>query len=431
MDNINNNINENYNNLYVRKKEYIDTYYKYKTNININNADNYNLYNNVSKTNKVLNNFNNLCNIIKKTINDKDNSIWNDYETYSSDNSKLSCKNIFKQNERKKFIVDIKKKAKQQINISNKLNSNELSFKDFKISIKYKDIETTFDIKTLNKTNYEVFNDLDAKINKSNLDVYSEITNIDDTVSISIFSNKTGENENFDITGSKEFIDTSNLDKVYQKSSNSLFTIINEDDMNTAMKVCTTNNINIDGYDIIGNIKDEGTVTIENKINKKSIIGNVKQFVESYNLHLMHCKDNNDSNNNYINIEHLEASNISINCLSTIGIYKDSYGFLHIDEVELSSKIDNNPDYVKTVICGKSSFMSTLNAKLNSNISNNTLYNSINDSTKNTEYCENNLTIADNYYSFYKNKLIGIYNRFGQYGMINSSIIGILVNMVA
>lgn len=423
MENINS-FNENYNRLYARKKEYIDTYYNYKKNINVNNTNNYNLYN---KLNNVNANFNNLCNIIKKTTDEKDNHIWNNYNTYSSDTSKLICDNIFKQNEKKEFIVDIKKVAKQQINISNKLESNKFSLKDFKISIKYEDIETTFDIKTLNKTNFEVLDELDAKINKSNLNVYSELTTKENMISISIISNKTGKDEKFNVNGSKNFIDITGLNKVYQKPENSLFTVIDKIKMSTITEESTTNNINIDNYNIIATIKNEGKVTIENKINKKSIIGNVKQFVESYNIHLMHCKENIDYSETFINSKQPKTSNASINCLSTIGIYKDSYGFLHIDEVELSNKIDNNSDYVKNIICGKSSFISTLSTQFSSKTHNNNLVNNI---SKNNSY-NNDFSTSDRYYSFYKSKLIGIYNQFGQYGMMNSSIIGILIDVVA
>lgn len=416
------NINKYYNNNNYNISNIINNAkYSYK-----NTA--YTLYNKNNST--FLSNYTstltNLKELTAKLINNK-NSVLNSLSTSSSDDNVLSAKSFFAPKEKASYKVNVTQIAKAQINTSNSLLSNSSSTMGIaNINISNNGKSYSFNIDTNKKTNKESLQELAAKINKSNIGIFAIVKEKDDKSTLELIGDKTGEGQDFTVTGSDEFMLQTNLSKLTQIAQDAVFDVTKDGNALALNQKSSTNEVDIDGYKVSATLKNVGQATIDVNVDKKKVSGAINDFVTAYNNTLEFLSDN--INKGFAISKHLgnlEIPEIYEKNLKSIGINKNTDGSLSIDNKVLNDALNYNISDVEKVLGSRFSVFSKVDKSINSalkessiNLIDGTLYGQSNSYSSATG---NN---SSNYIN-----LLSIYNNNSRFGMINYSAIGLILNM--
>lgn len=394
----------------------------------------YSLYDN-NNANFIANYISSLSNLKGFTSNlskENNNSIWNNLSIKSSNSNILTANSFFNQKEKASYSINVKQIASKQINKSNTLTSSDKStFGAFKLNITSKNKNYSFDIDSTNKTNNEMFLDIAAKINKNNIGIFATVTEKDNKTLLEISSDKTGENEEFTISGSDEFNKKTNLNNASQVAQNAIYEIIkNGESSSKVEKTSSSNDVDIDGYKISATLKNVGQANINVGLDSNKIYEATKNFVSAYNSSISLLQNNIDRGTGVSKqLNNLQLSDAYKKELSSIGIKSNTYEKLIIDYEEFYQQLTDNPAKVQNILGSKYNVVANIGNKAERaikepsiNLINNSIY---------SNKTENSYDLSSNNSFYNQMKLLGLYNKNGQFGMINYSALGLLLNIFA
>lgn len=370
----------------------------------------------------------NLKELNSKLMGNNKNSVLNSIAVSSSDENKLAAKSFFTPKEKTSYKVNVSQIAKAQVNTSSSLISNDMSkMGDFTINISNKTNNYSFNIDTNGKTNTELLQDIAAKINKSNIGISAIVKEKDNKSVLELVGDKTGENEDFLVTGSDEFMLQTNLSNITQIAQDAIFDVTKDGNALALNKKSSSNEVDIDGYKVSAELKDVGQVTIDLNIDKKKVTDAINNFVSAYNNTLNFLKDNSNKGSAISRqLENLKIPEIHEKSLNSIGININKDGGLSVDKKALNNALNSNIEDVEKVLGSKYSVFSKIDKDINKALNESSI--SLIDGSLYNQ-ASSNSTINDSF----KNQinLLSIYNNNGRFGMINYSAIGLILNMFA
>lgn len=344
----------------------------------------------------------------------------------SSSNEKVAtAKSFFTSNEKATYELNVYKTAKSQVNTSNALDSNaksNIGISNINITTKGKSYSFTIDDTEM--TNKEMLQDIAAKINKSNIGVSALIKEKDNKTILELKGDKTGEGENFAVSGSDKIMLNTNLSNITQIAEDAVFDVVKDGDVLAQNKKSSSNEIDLDGYKVSATIKDVGKTSISLAPDKKKIADSLNNFVSAYNNTVDFLEKNVDKGSAIPRqLENLKIPDIDKKGLASIGINLESNGKLSIDEKALDKALNENMSQVEATLSSRYSVFNRFDNKINGalkessiNLIDSSIYEQDNSST-------NTL--------FERLNMFSVYNNRSAFGMINQSAIGLMLNMFA
>ena len=369
----------------------------------------------------------NLKEINSKLTNNNKNSVLNSIDVSSTNENIIEAKSYFTLKEKNSYKVNVSQIAKAQVNTSSSLISNDMSTMGIStINISNKTKNYSFNIDSNGKTNKESLIDIAAKINKSNIGISAIVKEKDNKSVLELIGDRTGENEDFLVTGTDEFMLQTNLSNITQIARDAIFDVSKNGNTIVKNKKSSSNEIDIDGYKVSATLKDVGQVTINMNIDKKKVSDAVNNFVSAYNTTINFLSENvNKGSAISRQIDNLKIPEIYEKNLSSIGISINKEGRLSVDKNVLNDALNNNIEDVEKVLGSKYSVFSKIDKATNSALKESSI--SLIDGTL---YSQTNSNSSVNH-SLNQINLLSIYNNNGQFGMINYSAIGLILDMYA
>lgn len=371
-------------------------------------------------------NLSNLKEINSKLNSTNKNSVLNTIAASSSDEKVATAKTFFTPREKATYQLNVSQTSKSQINTSDALKSDDMSsmgISDINISDKNKNYSFTVD--TTGKTNKEALQDIAAKINKSNIGISAIVNEKNNKSVLQLIGDKTGENEDFSVTGSDEFMLQTNLSNITQMAEDAVFDVTKDGNILAQNKKSSSNEIDIDGYKVSATLKDAGKTTISLNIDKKKISEAINSFVSAYNTTLDFLESNvNKGSAISRQLENLKIPEINKKSLGSIGIDIEKDGRLSVDSKALNNALDKNISEVESPLSNRYSAFSKLDSRINGALKESSI-SLIDGSLYSQENRNSDNSLLD------RLNLLSIYNNGGKFGMINQSAIGLILNMFA
>jgi flagellar capping protein FliD len=367
----------------------------------------------------------NLKEINSKLSSENKNSVLNTIAASSSNNKVAVAQSFFTVKEKATYELNVSKTAKAQINTSNALESNSISDMDVaNINISSKGKSYSFTIDTFGLTNKESLQNLASKINKSNIGISAIVKNKDNESSLELRSDKTGQGENFTVSGSDKIMLNTNLSNITQVAEDAVFDVTKDGTKLAQNKKSSTNEIDVDGYKVSATIKDVGTTTISLGTDKKKITDSVENFVSAYNNTIDFLEKSLDKGSAISRqLENLKIPDINKTTLASIGINLENNGKLSVDGKTLDKALDENLSKVENTLSSRYSAFNRLDNKINGALKESSI-NLIDSSIYEQEGSSNNPL-------FERLNMFSIYSGGSAFGMINPSAIGLMLNMFA
>lgn len=415
------------NNIYSTKAINNNAYAYRNNRINSYQKNAYNLY---DKSNaKFINDYTtklvNLKEINSKLSSGSKNSVLNSITASSSNEKVASAKSFFTIKEKATYELNVSKTAKTQINTSNALDSNSISDMEVSsISISSKGKSYSFTVDTFGKTNKETLQDIAARINKSNIGISAIVREKDNKSTLELRGDKTGQGEDFTVSGSEKFMLNTNLSNVTQIAEDAVFDVTKDGDILAQDKKSSTNEIDIDGYKVSATIKDVGKTTISLGADKNKISDSINNFVTAYNNTLDFLEKNVDKGSAISRqLENLKIPDINRKSLASIGINIENNGKLSVDDKALNKALNENLSTVESTLASRYSAFNRLDNKINGALKESSI-NLIDSSIYGQEDSSNNSLLE-------KLNMFSVYGGRSAFGMINQSAIGLMLNMFA
>ncbi len=424
------NINKNYGLLSTKNNTNISNIINIAKSSYKNNT--YTLYdnNNALFISNYTSSLTNLKELNLKLINNNRNSVLNNLSASSSNENILNVQSFFTIKDKASYKVKVKQIAKSQVNSSTKLESDEISTLDIAtINISTKSKDYSFTIDTNGKTNKEFLLDFASKINKSNIGISAIVKEDKSYSTLELIGDKSGENETFSVSASEEFMSKTGLSNTTQIAQDAVYDVIKNGTEMVTNKTSSINDVDIDGYNVSALLKSTGEVNIDINIDKKKLSNAINNFVSAYNSTINFLGENKEKGSGVSRqLDKLKISSFYEKNLKSLGILRNSDGYLKIDNNALNNALNNNISEIEKELKSRYSIFSTIDKSINNALKESTI-SLIDGRLYYGQDYENTNYVTDSN-SFYKNiYLLSMYNQSGTFGLINYGSMGLFLNM--
>ncbi len=393
-----------------------------------NKLNTYSLYtkNNAEFINQYSSSLASLKETASKLSSNSRNSVLNNLSVSTSNKGVLSASSFFKSKEKSSYLVNVTQIANKQINVSRQFNSNDVSTMGMSnLNIGIKNRNYSFNVDTEGKTNKQSLTEFADKINKSNIGVSATVEEADEKSILKLTSDTTGQNEQFEVSGSEEFMNQSNLNDVRQVAQNAIYSVSKNGIPTFTDRLSSSNDVDIDGYKVSATLKNEGQAAINVDVDKEAVMDAVEDFVFAYNDTMKFLNENfNKGSGISKQIDNLEISQFQEKNLNELGISKNSNDLLTLDKEVLSDAMENENFSVESLFAAYGNVFSEVERSSISSMRESSI--NLVDNSLDSIFSSNSL--YNNNDSFNTFGFLSIYNRFGNYSTINPSTIGLFLN---
>lgn len=349
-------------------------------------------------------------------------SVWNSTAVKASDAAVMDVEQKYRMSSNDRYEVNVKQLAAGQVNSTNSVQRSEQAQQDAALSISNEKGTRTFEVKAQDaegnfKTKEQMYKEMAAAINESGMGVKAEVSVKDDTVQMTLASEKTGKANAFKAEGS--FAEETGLNKVSKEAQDAEYTV-SKNGRQALEYTASTNEITMDFGRMSATLKKEGKTTLEVGLDDEKVVSAVKDVIKEYNSAVTMLQDNFERGygverqlGNMLRMGVADAS------LKKVGITQDAEGQLHLDEDKLAESMKKNPDLTKELLGGSFSLAQSVFEDGRQGL---------NQSGASLIQSDLNQMMEANFSDPFN--LMGMYSRSGAYTMTNFYAIGNFVNML-